>query len=90
MESVLIVPANARAAAFQREQRLIRCQWSCRMAGVRFKGVQSGFGVVPDLCLFEHTPGRTLALPIDSLTPFQIKWRAIESEREFAAGERAA
>lgn len=66
----------------------IRCQWSCRIASVRFVGIQPGYGIRPDLLLFAPLSGllkhSTLAIDLRSASPLTIASRlaqAIEASR---------
>jgi hypothetical protein len=61
------------------ELTLIRCNWSCRVASVRFIGIQSGFGIRPDLLLFCPLSGllkhSTLSVDLRSASPLTISYR---------------
>ena len=45
----------------------------CREAGVRYRGIQSGFGKVPDQVLVDNDHGSTLCLPLPELTADKIR-----------------
>ncbi len=45
----------------------------CREAGVRYRGIQSGFGKVPDQILVDNDHGSTLCLPLPELTADKIR-----------------
>lgn len=57
----------------------IRCQWSCRVASVRFVGIQPGYCIRPDLLLFAPFSGplkhSTLAVDLRSVSPLAIASR---------------
>ena len=40
----------------------------CRKAGVRYRGLQSGFGIVADQVLVDNAHGSTLCVPLPELT----------------------
>jgi hypothetical protein len=65
------------------------CLRMCKAAGVKFSGVQSGFGVTADLCLFSNRHGSTLALPVDSVTVIGIMKRVLESEGAWSVKKAA-
>ncbi len=57
----------------------IRCQWSCRIASVRFVGIQPSYGIRPDLLLCAPLSGllkhSTLAVELRSASPLAIASR---------------
>ncbi|HKW34447.1 MAG TPA: hypothetical protein VJN92_15660 [Candidatus Acidoferrum sp.] len=54
----------------------------CRQAGVPYKGIQSGFGKVPDQIMFDNAHGSTLCVPVQGAT--------VEVIRELVAQSNAA
>lgn len=74
---------TTRQLEFQRDQVTKRCQWACHIVGVKFLGIQSGFGLVTDKFLFEQVQGRTLALPVDRATPLEITDHITAANRTF-------
>lgn len=61
-----------------------RCRWACRINGVVFLGIQSGWGLVEDQCLFARKKGSTtLAIPLSKVTPLAIAWRIFEADEKF-------
>ena len=95
-ETRIPLQGNASSGGFHRaplplnpnELPEIRCEWSCRIASVRFVGIQSGFGIRPDLLLFCPLFGllkhSTLAVDLRSASPLTIASRlarAIEASR---------
>lgn len=71
-----------------RDARLLKM---CTHAGAIFKGVQSGFGVSPDLILFQREViGTTLCLEVtEELSSVRIANRMAESEKQIAATRKA-
>jgi len=68
--------------------------WACRMAGVRFGGIQLGYGIRPDMFLFQPQDGpcqgTTLALPLDQPVPLRILDRVLDAEIAWVLGRLAA
>lgn len=64
-----------------------QCEWACRVAGVSFIGIQSAFGLLEDLCLFEHIRGRTLSLPVSKMNPITVNWHVLETEQRYDQGK---
>lgn len=66
-------------------------RFTCRAAGVRFVGIQNGYGVTPDLLLFQPfvgpAEGTTLAVPANAL-PHDIHTKIEQHDRLF--GREAA
>jgi len=61
---------------------------SCRIAGVRFVGVQQGYGRVPNQLLFQPLEGlaakTTLSVSADFATPWVIQTRVRAAEANFS------
>lgn len=62
-----------------------RLRWSAEVARVIHVGIQKGYGLVPDLFLFQPTRGvccgSTLAIPLDAVSPLAISNRIREAEK---------
>lgn len=54
----------------------------CRLAHVKYVGIQSGFGVVPDVLLFQpgHS-GTTLAIPVSEASAATIDAKVSASRK---------
>jgi hypothetical protein len=61
-------------------------RWCCRMANMKFVGIQCMYGVIPDALLFQPTSGvlagSTLAVPADNVTPLALAYRAMDAVAE--------
>lgn len=64
-----------------------RCAWACRVANVRLVGFQSGFGVAPDLLLFNPVSGpaqgTTLSLELARVSPVAIAHKVMDASLLF-------
>jgi hypothetical protein len=58
----------------KRDQEVIlKLEWACTVAGVRFGGIQSCYGIREDQMLFQpFTGGTTLALPLSEVSVLSI------------------
>lgn len=69
-----------------------RCEWTCRVAGVKFIGIQKMYGTRPDQLLFQPrigiAAGTTLAVPIDAV-PLAVAYRILDAEKEYAVKQAA-
>jgi len=50
----------------------IFCTTICNLAGVRFVGIQKGFDIRPDFCLFSSPLGSTLSVPVNEMCVSRI------------------
>jgi hypothetical protein len=69
----------------------VRFEWACRIARVRFVGIQCGYGVRPDAMLFQPLFGvlrnTTLAVDADRATPISISYRICDALNELREEE---
>lgn len=65
------------------DMRDIQAAWACRVAACFFVGWQHGYGVTPDLMLFQPLSGplqgSTLAIPADHVSPYRVSARVAEA-----------
>lgn len=62
----------------------------CKKAGVRYKGIQKGFGIQPDQIMFDNHYGSTLCCPIPGATVERIRAMRAESDANWKAQANAA
>jgi hypothetical protein len=70
-------------ARYAQQQLLRRCHYACRITGVKYVGIQNGYGITPDLLLFQAGEGSTLAVPAATVTPLDITFRVADSRKQF-------
>jgi hypothetical protein len=58
----------------------------CREAGVRYRGIQKGFGVLPDQILFDNSYRSTLCIPVPGATVDKIHELAAASNSVWSTG----
>lgn len=58
----------------------------CREAGVRYRGIQRGFGLTPSLILVDNNHGSTLGVPLLDATAEKIRWAVYTSNERWKRG----
>ncbi|HWZ97270.1 MAG TPA: hypothetical protein VN025_05870 [Candidatus Dormibacteraeota bacterium] len=53
----------------------------CRRAAVKYRGLQKGFGILPDQILFDNDHRSTLCIPVPGATVEAIRTLVAESNR---------